>query len=322
MPKLRPELAEALAVGARPRVSVLRAGGLGDTLLTLPALQILLAEAPDAQVTLVGSAWADRLRPLMAREFHVRRFDAGQLSAWFRPDLARDDSGLLSGADAVVIYSAGRADALERNARRLCAGTVIVHPLRPPAGTHATAHFARAVAQVEAAGDVPVRALSPPDHLAEWAEGWLGARLPGRTAPLAVHAGSGGARKCWPAERFAALVRRMERPCLVLEGPADEAATGRLLERLPAAVPARGLGLGQIGALLRGCVLLVCNDSGVAHLAAALAVPTVAVFGPTDPRTWAPRGPAVAVVASDGTDAWPATEQVLEAARSLQTGRV
>jgi ADP-heptose:LPS heptosyltransferase len=59
------------------------------------------------------------------------------------------------------------------------------------------------------------------------------------------------------------------------------------------------------------------NDSGVSHLAAALGVPTVAVFGPTDPAVWAPLGPEVSVVAPRGDAPWPTVDDVLIALRKL-----
>jgi len=56
------------------------------------------------------------------------------------------------------------------------------------------------------------------------------------------------------------------------------------------------LPLPLLAAILSRCRLYVGNDSGVTHLAAAVGVPTVAIFGPTDPDVWAPRGPGVRVV--------------------------
>jgi ADP-heptose:LPS heptosyltransferase len=59
---------------------------------------------------------------------------------------------------------------------------------------------------------------------------------------------------------------------------------------------AREWPLGELAALLARCAGYVGGDSGITHLAAAVGTPVVAVFGPTDPRRWAPRGPRVAVV--------------------------
>ncbi|HEY6548414.1 MAG TPA: glycosyltransferase family 9 protein [Vicinamibacteria bacterium] len=113
---------------------------------------------------------------------------------------------------------------------------------------------------------------------------------------LALHPGSGSARKNWPAERFVTLAGRLarDRPCLVIEGPADEGVT--LPFHASRAVFARGLPLRALGGLLARAGLYVGNDSGVTHLAAAFGAPTLALFGPTDPQIWSPLGPRVRVV--------------------------
>ncbi|HEY1267129.1 MAG TPA: glycosyltransferase family 9 protein, partial [Candidatus Binatia bacterium] len=62
------------------------------------------------------------------------------------------------------------------------------------------------------------------------------------------------------------------------------------------AAVARGLGLGQLAALLSMADVYIGNDSGVTHLAAAGGVKTIALFGPTDPVEWAPRGSNVEII--------------------------
>jgi len=56
------------------------------------------------------------------------------------------------------------------------------------------------------------------------------------------------------------------------------------------------LPLRTLAGVLARCSVYVGNDSGVSHLAAAVGAPTVAIFGPTDPRVWGPRGPRVQTV--------------------------
>ena len=60
----------------------------------------------------------------------------------------------------------------------------------------------------------------------------------------------------------------------------------------------RSLSITELAARLARCRLFVGNDSGVTHLAAAAGCPTVALFGESDQRTWAPRGKRVSVIAS------------------------
>jgi len=124
--------------------------------------------------------------------------------------------------------------------------------------------------------------------------------------PLAaVHPGSGGRSKCWPLERFCDLAtsiwNKLECHVLWIRGPAEERIDYALL---CAATPpgtahvVEGLTLPQLAAVLERSTSYIGNDSGVTHLAAAVGTATVAVFGPTDPHVWSPRGGDVAVLAS------------------------
>ena len=114
---------------------------------------------------------------------------------------------------------------------------------------------------------------------------------------LAIHPGSGSPAKNWPAERFAEAARRLSggRPWLLLRGPAEEESAA-----WPGAVVAREWPLRPLGAALSRAGLVLGNDSGVAHLAAASGAPTLTLFGPTDPALWAPVGRSVATVRAPG----------------------
>jgi len=83
---------------------------------------------------------------------------------------------------------------------------------------------------------------------------------------------------------------------------------------------AAGLPLRTVAGLLARCRVYIGNDSGMSHLAAAVGAPTVAIFGPTDPRVWGPRGPHVRIVGepdAGGLDA-VTVEEVLDAVRETQ----
>ena len=300
--RLRADIAGA--AGRAARITVVRAGGLGDTVLVLPALQVLRQLVPDAELTLVGSAWAERLRPLVGFPLRLVRFDSAALTPLFGPSADADPSGAFAGADAVVVYTADEEDALLRNARRLCGGPVVAWPVDPPAGVHAAAHFAAAVAED---AEVPPPALRVPAELKAWARARLDEAFGPGVRPVAVHPGSGGRGKCWPAAEFARLLGALGRPAIMLRGPADDAACDAL-HALAAPAELGGLEVAQAGAVLAGCGLYVGNDSGVTHLAAGLGVPTVAVFGPTDPAVWRPLGPRVRVVRGRP---WPGYREVL-----------
>jgi heptosyltransferase-3 len=104
---------------------------------------------------------------------------------------------------------------------------------------------------------------------------------------IAIHPFSGGRRKNWPLARFRELAARLGEIVGWSAGPEE-----------PLDAATRFDDLWSLAQWLARASLFVGNDSGISHLAAACGVPVVALFGPTDPRVWAPRGTNVRVVAS------------------------
>lgn len=121
-----------------------------------------------------------------------------------------------------------------------------------------------------------------------------------------------GQEKNWPgfADFVAHALPRLGRPVLVLPGPGAEEALAR--ERYAGALLLPGVGLGVYAALLRDAALMISNDTGPGHLAAAVGTPLVSVLGPSDPTLWRPWGERVQVLGGHGL--WPAAEEVLAAA--------
>jgi hypothetical protein len=126
---------------------------------------------------------------------------------------------------------------------------------------------------------------------------------------VVIHPGAGSPAKCWPLGRFMELAReisRTRRPrngqygIVLVVGPVEQ-------DRRPAE-EVEGIrrhfpvlvcpSLEGLAGALKGAAAFVGNDSGVAHLAAAVGTPTVALFGPTSPRHFAPRGRAVKTVSA------------------------
>ena len=116
---------------------------------------------------------------------------------------------------------------------------------------------------------------------------------------LIVAPGSGAREKNWPESHFLQIVHwwrdRLGGSAVVVVGPVEMERGG--YEQLSSAcVVASGLDLAQLAALLARGDLYIGNDSGVSHLAAAVGCRTVALFGPSDERQWAPRGPRVTIL--------------------------
>jgi lipopolysaccharide heptosyltransferase II len=140
---------------------------------------------------------------------------------------------------------------------------------------------------------VPCSALSK-----SWAEVWLQEHA-ARCPLVALHLGSQDLEfRRWPVDRFVRLAEQISRygvqPTILLTGTVRERPLiNEFIKRYPGhALDASDSGsLENTAALLMRCDLLVSNDTGVMHLAAAMGTPTVGLFGPNSPRYWAPIGP-------------------------------
>jgi heptosyltransferase III len=130
---------------------------------------------------------------------------------------------------------------------------------------------------------------------------------PGPTGDFAViHPFSGSPRKNWPLERFRALAQRLGMPIRWCAGPEEELEDAVRIDNLY-----------ELACWLATARLYIGNDSGITHLAAAVGIPVVAIFGPTDPAVWAPRGDRVRVVSGNLGDI--SVEQVLSTVASITT---
>ena len=120
---------------------------------------------------------------------------------------------------------------------------------------------------------------------------------------MLLHPGSGGTRKRWPLESYLTLAEQLcadGLSCTVICGPLEIEAASQT--RSTSEVPLiRQDSLSDLIALTAGADLFVGNDSGPAHVAAAVGTPTIALFGPTNPAIWQPLAPhSQVVIAPDG----------------------
>jgi ADP-heptose:LPS heptosyltransferase len=287
------------------RILIIRTGGLGDTLLLWPALSAMRRRFPRARIDLMGHRercqllagprGADLALDVEGSGLHV----LFEISA-APPDGVRARFGTY---DSVVAFAAPGDYALAENLS--ACGVEEVHAFLPfPSGgerIHVAEHAKRSLIGVDMAspGEDPVLEVSDRER----EEGGQALRTLGmQERKIALLApGSGSAQKNWAPGRFAGLAARLVEKGfapLLLQGPADSQAVAAVLEcsgtdRPPVLVDESPQTLK--GALAR-VSLFVGNDAGPTHLAALMGVPTVAVFGPSDPVLWSPVGPNVKVV--------------------------
>jgi hypothetical protein len=103
---------------------------------------------------------------------------------------------------------------------------------------------------------------------------------------VVIHPFSGSKRKNWRLECFRELAPDLEGPVDWLAGPEEELPDAHRFDNLA-----------HVAAFIAGARLYIGNDSGITHLAAAVGVRTIAIFGPESPRIWVPRGENVEVIA-------------------------
>ena len=258
----------------RPRALVLRAIGLGDFLAGVPALRALRRALPDHELVLAAPAV---LAPLVDLCDAVDRLlPTGELAAidWSGPppEVAVDLHG--NGPASRVLLEALRPG-------RLVAFHGGEHEWRPD--EHERDRWCRLVA--EAFG-----APADPDDVALAAP----AVAPPVAGAAVVHPGAAYPSRRWPPDRFAEVARWLAEQGLevVLTGSAAEADLVEDVRRragLPAsAVLAGRTDLAELAALVAAARLVVCGDTGTAHLASAYARPSVLLFGPTPPQRWGP----------------------------------
>lgn len=302
-------------------VLVVRPGALGDAVLTLPLLHALRAAGHPVRVLGTPASWR-----FLAPDAGVEVLDFGgaEWLALHQPgaELGTRTQARLDGVrTAIAFLPAGQG--LNRAALASC-GIDIVLESAPPRHNERTAgetpHAAhRLLDPVRAwlgeaacaAALAPLDAASDP-LLRVGAEESVRARAALGIDPaaplLALHPGSGGRTKCWPAKNFARLSAELHAShgvaVLAFFGPAEEeralrVAFERALPQGFAWHAAENLSLRTVAALLCGARAYAGNDSGVSHLAARCC-PSLALFGPTDPRVWQPLGKNVEVVAAPG----------------------
>lgn len=317
----RPPLTPAELLALRPRriLVVRQHNQMGDMVCATPCFRALRETWPEARTALVT---APVNRQVVDHNPHLDRILLFDQKLWRRPAALRAFLAEVRGFGAelaVVLNSVSFSVtsallALWSPARWVVGGdsepygsTVAgAYSLRLPASPdldrHAVEH---SLAPLEAVGittaDRSTVVIPSPGQ--RRAAGELLARLLPPGPFWALHPGAGKAQNVWPPERFAAVAARAAaagHPVLVLHGPADRPVLRAFARALPPpsagtapVVTAPPLDVGTAAALIARADRFLCNDTGVMHVAGALEIPTVALFGPTDPALWKPPSPRV-----------------------------
>jgi ADP-heptose:LPS heptosyltransferase len=296
-------------LGAVHKLLVIRPGALGDGLLMLPALHALRARFPAARIDIMGypQRWEWVLGRGLVDAVHTIERSGMHLLFCEGKEVPEALRSFLGDYDLILSYRPDPDKIFARNLRALGPRVILSQPPFPPPPPPKLHVADFALRLVYGLGGPLLRVVPRlqlhADELALAEPFFATHQLDPVQQPLIVlHPGSGSRAKCWPIEEIAALIdslaRALEARVLIVTGYAEEDLLARLLPLVQMAKPllAENWPLLPTAALLARATVFVGFDSGLTHLAATLGRPTVAIFGPTDPEIWGPRGEHVTVV--------------------------
>jgi ADP-heptose:LPS heptosyltransferase len=308
------------AAGAQS-VLVIHQGALGDFVLALPALESLRKAFPQAKSAIMGYP---RILELVEKRFYadnILSVDQKGMASFFVPEGSLDPGlcQFFKKFDLIVVFGRDGEGAVVKNLRRVGEGRILHIDSFPPKDekVHLTDHLLSQLVRYgfSRSRSNPRLYLNESDR--EWARDFWnkrGVTQKERSKVMILHPGSGSKRKVWPLDRFLRLARTLQdhpgSKMLIVLGPAEgpEVEKAFVETGSPAPILAKGLTSLQLASVMEGCRFFAGNDSGVSHLAAALGLPAVVVFGPTDQRVWAPRGEKTLVV-SRGLHCSPCSQE-------------
>ena len=288
--------------GTDPRVVlIIHPGALGDVLLAVPAVRAIRSRYPSHVLVLLAGAEVGRLLQLCWVVDRVIPFESGDVTGLFSnagcsPSLRH----LLERCDAAIGWLRDIDGSLRATLETSGVPWIAVESPTPVPGIHQSDRFMEVVLSLQ--GGRPTEAGLPlPASLRQAGRDLLRSTGAEESDGFVVcHPGSGSPVKCVRPDVMAAAIRgfrELKLTPVVVGGPADDQAVIRVTEQGLQNLPVlRHQPLELLAGILANACLFLGHDSGVTHLAAALHVPTVALFGPTDPCQWAPRGEHVSVV--------------------------
>jgi len=293
---------------------------VGDAIMALPALQAVRNKFPAVQISILalpyvadiyrGQGIADELIPYDRNGEHKGIGGKEKLADVLR--LKKFDTALLlqNAFDAAwITWRAGIPERIGYN--RDARGVLLTKPIRVPTAGEIPAHekyyyleLLKRAGWIDALPKIPEVSLHVSEEESRHAEAKLqsfGSQA--RAVRIAVAAGASyGSAKCWPPERFAKainqLLKKRKAEVILFGTPAEAGVSAAIQAGLDqSALDLTGATqIAELPALLSRCTAFLGNDSGAMHVAAAVGLPVVAVFGPTDPEGTAPLTPRCTIV--------------------------
>jgi ADP-heptose:LPS heptosyltransferase len=303
---------------AQRKILLVRGGALGDFILTLPVLASLRRHFPTHALEILGYERAAALAVAGGLADGVSALESPALAGFFARDGAwpARAAAYFAGFELIVSYVYDPDMIFQSNVARCGAARFLAGPHRPDesSGLHAAQALLRPLELLglSEADPCPRLVLPGPAELSA-------------NPRLALHPGSGSDRKNWPEPKWAEFLKRLAATTgwhfLLIGGEAEGARCERLGTALPPhrARLAQNLPLLELAQRMRSCAAFIGHDSGITHLAAALDLPGLVLWGPSNEAVWRPVSKRMRLLRDDrGLDALPVST-VLREAHSFKT---
>ncbi len=304
------------------KILIIRTDGIGDLLNSTPAIALLRQNYPSAEITvltrplnaavLVGNSDVDRVLVLDQQGEHRRV--AAQLK--FYQSLRNERFDLVVAMQTatlphLIAFLSGASYRLGRYQKRF--KSTLTHTWRgiyQKGETHEVDRnldLVRIICEGEGTRKLVFNLL--PDEIEHAKASLASLCMRDETYLIGIHPGGSSFDKRWPEKRYAELADRLVQhynaKILLFRGPDEADLTDTIQQEMETdAIINAPQTIRELGAMLSCCDLFVCNDSGPMHIAAALGVPTTAIFGPTDHVAWRPMSENASVVRRD-MPCWP-----------------
>jgi len=281
----------------RGKILVIRGGAIGDFILTLPAIAAIRRQFPEAHLEVLGYPHIVQLAITAGVVDCAQSIEARALAGFFARNgsLDEDLKDYFSEFDLIVSYLYDPDHIFQTNVKRCSPAQFVAGPHRPGegGGIHASKAYLKPLERLAIFDADPVPRLTVGE-----------VRERSFSGSLALHPGSGSETKNWPEDKWAQLLQLLvnsTQPALILVGGEAE---GERLHRLSRPLAssrvrvAQSLPLPELAKLLAECSGFIGHDSGISHLAAALGLPSLLLWGNTSEEVWRPPGEGVILLRS------------------------
>jgi heptosyltransferase III len=292
---------------ASGRILIIRGGAIGDFVLTLPVFQALRDNYPEARVDVLGYPKIATLAKIGGLVNDTKAIEAQAVAGFFahKGTLDKEWEAYFASFEIIISFLYDPDEIFKTNVGRCSKAQFIQGPHRPSetTETHATDVFLKPLEQLAIfeADNIPRLTLTDKES-----------PTPFPSSCLAIHPGSGSKSKNWPIAQWIELIKilldQTDWHFLIVGGEAEKDEIEKLQStchpdriRFEVSRP-----LDELAPILARCEGFVGHDSGISHLAAALGLPGLVIWGPSKESIWRPRSEGVIVINhTDGLEKLP-----------------